>query len=207
MLRRVAAFCRPLRPVLLLVSFPRSRSPVVGVLGLCWMWRDVLFACQRRPMIPPPFALSPPPQPSTPLHSPPPPSTPLHNPTIPSTALHSLWGLWRAVEGCGGLWRTVEGCGGVWRGMALALAAGLHSRCGRPSPPPPHARHGTPASPSLPSFVRPLCEHEGGGVWRGVEGCGGLWRAVGGGGEQRSALEGGGGVWKGVGGLQSCGAV
>ena len=35
MLRRVAAFCRPLRPVLLLVSFPRSRSPVGGVLGLC----------------------------------------------------------------------------------------------------------------------------------------------------------------------------
>ena len=34
-LRRVAAFCRPLRPVLPLVSFPRSRSPVVGVLGLC----------------------------------------------------------------------------------------------------------------------------------------------------------------------------
>ena len=34
-LRRVAAFCRPLRPVLLLVSFPRSRSPVVGVQGLC----------------------------------------------------------------------------------------------------------------------------------------------------------------------------
>ena len=31
MLRWVAAFCRPLRPVLLLVSFPRSRSPVVGV--------------------------------------------------------------------------------------------------------------------------------------------------------------------------------
>ena len=27
MLRRVAAFCRPLRPLLLLVSFPRSRSP------------------------------------------------------------------------------------------------------------------------------------------------------------------------------------
>ena len=35
MLRWVAAFCRPLRPVLLLVSFPRSRSPVVGVSGLC----------------------------------------------------------------------------------------------------------------------------------------------------------------------------
>ena len=35
MLRRVATFCRPQRPVLLLVSFPRSRSPVVGVLGLC----------------------------------------------------------------------------------------------------------------------------------------------------------------------------
>ena len=51
MLRRVAAFCRPLRPVLLLVSFPRSRSPVVGVLGLCWMWRDVPFACQRRPVV------------------------------------------------------------------------------------------------------------------------------------------------------------
>ena len=51
MLRRVAAFCRPLRPVLPLVSFPRSRSPVVGVPGLCWMWRDVPFACQRRPII------------------------------------------------------------------------------------------------------------------------------------------------------------
>ena len=35
MLRRFAAFCRPLRPVLLLVSFPRLRSPVFGVLGLC----------------------------------------------------------------------------------------------------------------------------------------------------------------------------
>ena len=33
MLRRVAAFCQLLRPVLLLVSFPRSRSPVVGVPG------------------------------------------------------------------------------------------------------------------------------------------------------------------------------
>ena len=51
MLRRVAAFCRPLRPVLLLVSFPRSRSPVVGVLGLCWMWHGVPFACQQRPII------------------------------------------------------------------------------------------------------------------------------------------------------------
>ena len=59
MLRRVAAFCRPLRPVLLLVSFPRSRSPVVGVLGLCWMWRDVPCACQRRPIV----GVSPPPPP------------------------------------------------------------------------------------------------------------------------------------------------
>ena len=33
MLRRVAAFCRPLRPVLLLVSFPRSRSPVCWCVG------------------------------------------------------------------------------------------------------------------------------------------------------------------------------
>ena len=51
MLRRVAAFCRPLRPVLPLVSFPRSRSPVPGVPGLCWMWRDVPFARQRRPVV------------------------------------------------------------------------------------------------------------------------------------------------------------
>ena len=51
MLRRVAAFCWPLRPVLLLVSFPRSRSPVVGVPGLCWMWRDVPFARQWRPVV------------------------------------------------------------------------------------------------------------------------------------------------------------
>ena len=51
MLCRVAVFWRPLRPVLPLVLFPRSRSPVVGVLGLCWMWRDVPFACQRRPVV------------------------------------------------------------------------------------------------------------------------------------------------------------
>ena len=51
MLRRVAAFCRPLQPVLLLVSFPRLWSPVVGVPGLCWMWRDVPFARQRRPIV------------------------------------------------------------------------------------------------------------------------------------------------------------
>ena len=51
MLRPVAAFCRPLRPVLLLVSFPRSRSPAVGVPGLCWMWHGVPFACQRRPIV------------------------------------------------------------------------------------------------------------------------------------------------------------
>ena len=50
MLRRVAAFCRPLRAVLLLVSFPRSR-PVVGVPGLCWMWHGVPFARQRRPIV------------------------------------------------------------------------------------------------------------------------------------------------------------
>ena len=43
MLRRGAAFCQPLRPVLLLVSFPPSRSPVDGVLGLLRMWRDVPF--------------------------------------------------------------------------------------------------------------------------------------------------------------------
>ena len=49
MLRRVAAFCRPLQPVL--VSFPHSRSPVVGVLGLCWMWHGVPFARQRRPVV------------------------------------------------------------------------------------------------------------------------------------------------------------
>ena len=51
MLRRVASFCRPLRPVLLLVSFPRSRSPVVGVPGLCWMWHDVPFARQWCPVV------------------------------------------------------------------------------------------------------------------------------------------------------------
>ena len=51
MLRRVAAFCRPLRPVLPLVSFVRLRSPVFGVPGLCWMWRDVPFARQRRPVV------------------------------------------------------------------------------------------------------------------------------------------------------------
>ena len=51
MLRRVAAFCRPLRPVLLRVSFPRSRSPVVGALGLCWMWQDVPLARQWRPVV------------------------------------------------------------------------------------------------------------------------------------------------------------
>ena len=51
MLRLVAAFCRPLRPVLLLVSFPHSRSPVVGVLGLSWMRHGVPFVRQRHPII------------------------------------------------------------------------------------------------------------------------------------------------------------
>ena len=51
MLRRVAAFCRPLQPVLLLVLFPRSQSPVVGVVGLCWMWQGVPFARQRCPVV------------------------------------------------------------------------------------------------------------------------------------------------------------
>ena len=51
MLRRVASLCRPLRLVLLLVLFPRSRSPVVGVLGLCWMWHGVPFARQRHPVV------------------------------------------------------------------------------------------------------------------------------------------------------------
>ena len=54
MLRRVAVFCRPLRPVLFLVSFPCLRSPVVGVLGLCWLRRDVPF--ERQPP-PPPYCL------------------------------------------------------------------------------------------------------------------------------------------------------
>ena len=60
MLRRVAAFCRPLRPVLLRVSFPRSRSPVVGVPGLCWMWRGVPFVRERCPctgVVTPPLPL------------------------------------------------------------------------------------------------------------------------------------------------------
>ena len=50
-LRRGTAFCRPVQPVFLLVAFPRSRSPVVGVLGLCWMWQDVPFARQRCPVL------------------------------------------------------------------------------------------------------------------------------------------------------------
>ena len=54
MLRRVAAFCRPLRPVLLLVSFPRSRSPVVGVLGLCWMWDGCAVCVSAAPNSCPP---------------------------------------------------------------------------------------------------------------------------------------------------------
>ena len=51
MLRQVASFCRPLQPVLLLVSLPRLRSPVFGVLGLCYMWHGVPFARQRRPIV------------------------------------------------------------------------------------------------------------------------------------------------------------
>ena len=49
MLRRVAAFCRPLRPVLLLVSFPRSWcvGAVLDV-AVCAVGR------QRRPVVAPP---------------------------------------------------------------------------------------------------------------------------------------------------------
>ena len=36
---RVASGRCVLSLVLLLVSFPRSQSPVVGVPGLCWLWR------------------------------------------------------------------------------------------------------------------------------------------------------------------------
>ena len=75
MLRRVAVFCRPLRPVLLLVSFPRSRSPVVGVPGVagcavcasaapnswriggcagCCRGRLTVFAAHTPPLPPPP---------------------------------------------------------------------------------------------------------------------------------------------------------
>ena len=49
-LRRVVAFCRPLRPVLQLVSFPRSRSPVVGVLGLCWLRGPVIWGSPPPPL-------------------------------------------------------------------------------------------------------------------------------------------------------------
>ena len=75
MLRRVAAFCRPLRPMLLLVSFPRSRSPVVGpipppfgrglepnlppfgggtVLGLWVLQKSVVCGSLKSPPPPPP---------------------------------------------------------------------------------------------------------------------------------------------------------
>ena len=37
MLRRVAGFCRPLWPVLLLVSFARQWRPMIGVLRMCWL--------------------------------------------------------------------------------------------------------------------------------------------------------------------------
>ena len=100
MLRRVAVFCRPLRPVLLLVSFPRLRSPVVGVLGLCWMRRDVPFAHQWRPISSPPV-LPPPPLHPSPASAPlpPPPHMPLSLPL--SLSGHSLAGplaLARAVR-------------------------------------------------------------------------------------------------------------
>ena len=38
-LRRVSAFCRPLRPVFLVVSFPRLRTSVVGAPEPCWLRR------------------------------------------------------------------------------------------------------------------------------------------------------------------------
>ena len=53
MLRRVAAFCRPLPPVLLLVSFPHSRSPVVGVLRLCCFAAGVA----SHPLLPTPLRI------------------------------------------------------------------------------------------------------------------------------------------------------
>ena len=58
-LRRVAAFCRPLWPVFLLVSFPRQRSPVVGTMGLCWLVRGSLCG----------FAAHSPPHPGRPPHA------------------------------------------------------------------------------------------------------------------------------------------
>ena len=49
MLRWVAAFCRPLRPVLLLVSFPHSWSPAVGMPGLCGMWQGCAVGAPHLP--------------------------------------------------------------------------------------------------------------------------------------------------------------
>ena len=65
MLRRVAAFCRPLWPVLLPVLFLRLRSRVVGALGLCWMWRGVPFVRRCHYPPPPPPLQSPPPERAT----------------------------------------------------------------------------------------------------------------------------------------------
>ena len=42
-LRRVTAFRRPLRRVLLVALFPRSRGPVVGAPGSCWWLRGVVL--------------------------------------------------------------------------------------------------------------------------------------------------------------------
>ena len=48
-LHQVAAFCRPLRPVLLLVSFPCLQSPVVGVPGCagCGMVCHLRISCAQ----------------------------------------------------------------------------------------------------------------------------------------------------------------
>ena len=51
MLRRGAAFCRPLRPVLLLMSFPRERGLVVGTLGVVLVVAGVVL----RFWLPPPL--------------------------------------------------------------------------------------------------------------------------------------------------------
>ena len=54
-LRRVAAFYRPLRPMFLLVSFSRQWSPVVCALGLCWLLRGLFYVLRSSTTCPTAF--------------------------------------------------------------------------------------------------------------------------------------------------------
>ena len=150
MLRRVAAFCPPLRPVFLLVSFSHWRSPVTGVVlvgvvvgvGVVLRFlRPTLLRAQVTPLAAFPCACGP----TLPT---------LHASTMCLPAMLACAPVWVArvysalLDGCG--WRALRGgvrsfvvdaggvctCVALWDGQGTVAVLQIHERLNAPRRPP-----------------------------------------------------------------------